>query len=69
MSVPRMHYVLVNNMTPRNPSVYMGSRWNRATCRSRHYCGIECYRQRTVVTRFVGSIAPVTTSELAPGRS
>jgi hypothetical protein len=66
-----MQFVLVNNMAPRHPSVCAAC--SRPLDRDylhdlstlRRYCGIECYRQSTVVNGFVGSIAPATAFELA----
>jgi len=66
-----VQFVLVNNMAPRNPSVCaacsqpLDRGYLHDLSTSRRYCGIECYRQSTVVNGFVGSIAPANAFELA----
>jgi Mg-chelatase subunit ChlI len=71
MPVHNMRFVLVNNMTPRKPSVC--TQCSRPLERgylhdfstSKRYCGIECYPRSMVESRFVGSISPTTPFELA----
>src|SRR6266404_6305845 len=71
MSAHQLKFVLVNDMTPRRPSVCaecsrpleQASLHDLST--SKRYCGIECYPQWMVVNGFVGSIAPATPFELA----
>jgi hypothetical protein len=66
-----MKFVLVNNMTPREPSVC-------ATCSrpleqgylhdlstSRHYCGVQCYPRWGVVSGFIVSAVQPNPFELA----
>jgi hypothetical protein len=61
MSVHKMQFVLVNNMTPRNPSVCAACSqplergYLHDLFTSRRYCGVECYRRCIVVSEFVGS--------------
>jgi len=68
MSVHKMQFVLVNNMTPRNRSVcaacsqplergYLHDLFN-----SQRYCGVVCHRRWMVASEFIGS--GVTTSPL-----
>src|SRR5712671_3655161 len=71
MPVPKMKFVVVNNMAPRRPSLCMecsrplerGYLHDLST--SKRYCGIECYPQWMLVSGFVGSIAPADPFELA----
>ena len=68
MSVHKMQFVLVNNMTPRNPSVCAACSqplergYLHDLSTSRRYCGVECHRRWIVESEFVGSGA--TTSPL-----
>jgi hypothetical protein len=66
-----MRFVLVNDMAPRRPSVCtecsrpLERSYLHDLSTSKRYCGIECYPQWTLVSGFVGSIAPATPFELA----
>ena len=67
----KMKFVLVNNMASRNPSVCaecsqpLERGYLHDLSTSKLYCGIECYSRWTVVSGFVGSVAPMTPFELA----
>jgi hypothetical protein len=71
MPVHGMQYVLVNNMAPRNPSVCaacsrpLDRGYLHDLSTSKRYCGVECHRQRPMVSGFVGSMGPATPFELA----
>jgi hypothetical protein len=71
MPIHKMKFVVVNNMTPRNPSVCAacsrplerGYLYDLST--SRRYCGVECYPRWITFSGFVGSIALSNAFELA----
>src|ERR1700760_2507404 len=71
MSAHRMKFVLVNNMTPRKPSVCtecsrpLERGYLHDLSTSKRYCGIECFPRSTAVSGFVGSIAPANPFDLA----
>ena len=71
MSVHKMQFIVVNNMTPRNPSICaacsrpLEQGYLHDLSTSSRYCGIECYPQWMVMSGLVGSIAPATPFELA----
>lgn len=71
MSVHKITFVLVNDMTPRHPSVCMAcSRplergYLHDLSSSRRYCGIECYPRWPMPDGFSGSFAPMNPLELA----
>jgi hypothetical protein len=70
MSVPKMKFVLVNDMAPAKASICSacsrplepGYLYDLST--SRRYCGIECYPRWIVVGGFAGSFAPTSPFEL-----
>jgi hypothetical protein len=71
MSVRKMQFVLVNNMTPRNPSVCAacsqplerGYLHDLSTLR--RYCAVECHRQWIVESEFVGPGATTSALEVS----
>jgi hypothetical protein len=71
MPVHKLKFVVVNDMAPRRSSVCtecsrpLQRGYLHDLSNSKRYCGIECYPQWTVVSGFVGSIAPVNPFELA----
>jgi len=71
MSAHKLKFVLVNDMTPRRPSVCaecsrpLEQAYLHDLSTSKRYCGIECYPKWMVVSGFVGSIAPTNPFELA----
>jgi hypothetical protein len=70
MSAHKMKFVVVNNMAPRGPcycaecSRPLERGYLHDLSTSKRYCGIECYPQ-SMVSVFVGSIAPTIPFELA----
>jgi hypothetical protein len=66
-----MRFVVVNDMSPRRPSVCTqcsrtlerGYLHDLAT--SMRYCGVDCYPQRLALSVVVGSIVPATPFEFA----
>ncbi len=71
MSVHKMQFIVVNNMTPRNPSICaacsrpLEQGYLHDLSTSSRYCGIECYPQWMVVGGFARSSAPTNPFELA----
>jgi hypothetical protein len=71
MSVHKMKFVVVNNMAPRGSCVCaecsrpLERGYLHDLSTSKRYCGIECYSQSTVVSVFVGLVAPAVPFELA----
>jgi hypothetical protein len=70
MSVHKMKFVVVNNMTPRRASVCtecsrpLERGYLHDLSTSKRYCGVECYPQ-WIVSGSIGSIAPTNPFELA----
>jgi hypothetical protein len=71
MSVHKMKFVVVNNMSPRNPSVCeacsrpLERGYLHDLSSSRRYCGVACYPRWMVVSGFGGSVATTNPFELA----
>jgi hypothetical protein len=71
MSVHNMKFVVVNNMAPRKPSVCAACSlplergYLHDLFTARHYCGVRCHAQSTVMSEFVGSIGPTDPFEPA----
>jgi hypothetical protein len=71
MSVHNMKFVVVNNMTPRNPAVCalcsqpLERGYVHDLSTLRHYCGVECYPRWLVASGLLGSAATTNPFELA----
>jgi hypothetical protein len=71
MSAHKMTFVVVNDMTLRNPAVCpaclqpLERGYLHDLSNSKRYCGIECYPRSMVISGFAGSVAPTNPFELA----
>jgi hypothetical protein len=71
MSDHQMRFVVVNDLAPRETSVCttcsrpLERSYLRDISNAKLYCGAECYPQRMVVGRFVGSFASTNPIEFA----
>jgi hypothetical protein len=71
MPVHKLKFVVVNDMTPRSPSVCtecsrpLERGYLHDLSTAERYCGIECYPQWMLVSGFVGLLAPASPFELA----
>jgi hypothetical protein len=71
MPAHKMKFVMVNNRTPRDPSVCTACSqplerdYLHDFSTSRRYCGVECYSRQTVAPGAVESVATTNPFELA----
>ena len=71
MPIPIMKFVVVNSMAPHSPAVCAAcSRplergYLHDLSSSKHYCGIECYPRRMMVSGSAGSNLPMNPFEFA----
>lgn len=71
MSISTMKFVVVNNVAPRNPAICtacsrsLEAGYLHDLSSSKHYCRMECYPRRMMVSGFAGSVVPMNPFELA----